>query len=206
MSQDENPHVEAVYVQLCQKIRDIDDVRTKLLALLPFATGAGIFVLLSKTGIREFNVLGPIGAFGFLVTLGLFAYELHGVKRCGWLIRAGCELEQRLGVSGTFRNRPHGVAGFIDEPFAASVIYPASLAAWAFFALGYLTVWAAIPVALGVFGLTWSLSLWLIRQFEQDLAESKEYHHEPRLFARGPKPERGDAAAGGDARVIERNA
>jgi hypothetical protein len=43
--------------------------------------------------------------------------------------------EDQMGIRGQFKKRPREVAGFINEPFAAGVIYPAVLAAWTFLAL-----------------------------------------------------------------------
>jgi hypothetical protein len=42
-----------------------------------------------------------------------------------------------LKVHGQFRSRPRNLMGFINEPFAAALIYPASMAAWAFLAVAY---------------------------------------------------------------------
>ncbi len=131
-----------VYEQLCTSYRAIDDFRAKLLGLLPLATGAGIFLLVNdkkKIEAAEPYLL-PIGLFGFVVTLGLFCFELHGILKCNHLIKAGIELEKRLGINkkeGQFIKRPLGVIGFINEPFAAGVIYPAVLAAWAFLAMDF---------------------------------------------------------------------
>src|SRR5215211_3978406 len=110
-SQDEN--LKTTYDQLCNSYRAIDDFRAKLLGFLPIASGAGIFLLLSRD-IRDQNeyYLTPIGVFGILVTLGLFAYEVYGIKRCGALIEAGARLERLLRVvDGQFVTRPRQVAG-----------------------------------------------------------------------------------------------
>jgi hypothetical protein len=73
-----------------------------------------------------------------VITLGLFFFELYGIKKCTQLISAGRKLEEDLHVkNGQFVTRPPGVIGFINEPFAAGVIYPAVLAAWTFLALDY---------------------------------------------------------------------
>jgi hypothetical protein len=77
----------------------------------------------------------PIGFLGAVVTLGLFAYEIYGIRKCHALIRAGIELERSLNICGHFRTRPREVAHFIDEPFAAGMIYPAVLGAWVYLAL-----------------------------------------------------------------------
>jgi hypothetical protein len=138
------------YSQVCISYHAVDDMRMKLLGLLPVATGTGVFLLLNSNT----NLLGPgtktnqqevleqfliaIGTSGALFTLGLFAYELFGIKRCHYLIKAGRELEFELDVQGQFRNRPASLLGFVDEPLASALIYPVSLAAWTFLALAYL--------------------------------------------------------------------
>jgi hypothetical protein len=131
-----------VYEQLCSSYRAIDDFRAKLLALLPLATGGGIFLLVGdQTRAKAIEpYLPPIGLFGFVVTLGLFFFELHGILKCTHLIKAGTMLEENLDINkeeGQFIDRPLGVIGFINEPFAAGVIYPAVLAAWAFLAMDF---------------------------------------------------------------------
>ncbi|MCG3156425.1 MAG: hypothetical protein DKINENOH_03049 [bacterium] len=126
-----------VYRELCSSYRAIDDFRAKLLAFLPFATGGGIFLLLNKDLVSgEFTrFFAPIGAFGFLITLGLFAYEIYGIKKCHALINGGKQLEHALLSGGQFSHRPREVAGFINEPLAAGIIYPAVLGAWTYLAL-----------------------------------------------------------------------
>lgn len=108
-----------VYEELCNSYRAIDDFRVKLLALLPLATAGGIFLLVgNETRAKEIvSYLPPIGLFGFVVTLGLFFYELHGILKCTRLIEAGEELEKDLGIGeeqGHWRDRPLGVIGFVQ--------------------------------------------------------------------------------------------
>jgi len=129
-----------VYEQLCNSYRSIDDFRAKLLGFLPLATGTGVFLLVTDQAKIKFiqPLFRPIGAFGFIVTLGLFFYELYGIKKCTYLIRAGIELENDLRIKdGQFTKRPPGVALLINEPLAAGVIYPAVLAAWTFLLLAF---------------------------------------------------------------------
>ena len=111
------------------------------------ATGTGVFLLLSgkaeligttdEEKVRE--AMGAIGAFGCLFTLGLFAFEMFGIKKCHYLIEAGRRLERDLGVRGQFRCRPLDAAGFVNEPMASSVVYPVSMAAWTFLALVFVS-------------------------------------------------------------------
>ena len=128
-----------VYQQLCASYHAIDDFRGKLLGFLPLATGTGIFLVLgnlSAARMEELRVeFGVVGCFGFLVTLGLFSFELYGIKKCHALIEAGKDIERQLGVPGHFAKRPRELAGVINEPFAAGIIYPAVLAAWTYVAI-----------------------------------------------------------------------
>src|ERR687898_465275 len=133
-SQDEN--LKTTYEQLCYSYRAIDDFRAKLLGFLPLASGTGIFLLIPDNSKSPLNTyLVQVGAFGFLITLGLFFYEIYGIRKCDALIKAGQKIEDQMRIRGQFQGRPPGVAGFINEPFAAGVIYPAVLAAWTFLAL-----------------------------------------------------------------------
>src|SRR5687768_959214 len=96
-----------IYDQLCQSYRAIDEMRAKLLGLLPFGTGVGLLVLTDGAAkIPPPEVALGIGLFGFVVTLGLFAYELHGIKKCASLIDAGRRMEESLRVNGQFLRRP----------------------------------------------------------------------------------------------------
>jgi hypothetical protein len=153
----------AAYDRVCESYHKVDEFRMRLLGLLPLATGTGVFLLLSgKADLLGQNPGGSvdqdlqqafaaIGTFGLLFTLGLFAYELFGIKRCHYLIESGKRLEHGLGVWGQFRSRPSAIAGYINEPLASSIIYPASMAAWLF--LGTFSIagstWAMV-LAIGV--------------------------------------------------------
>jgi len=175
-----------VYEQLCNSYRAIDDFRAKLLGFLPLATGTGVFLLITDQAKIKFiqPLFRPIGAFGFIITLGLFFYELYGIKKCTHLIRAGIELENDLKIrSGQFTKRPPGVALLINEPLAAGVIYPAVLAAWTFLLLAFpqfqdaaqgqtqdtplqfqdAAQWWAIRVFLVGFAVSFFYDLWLVK-------------------------------------------
>jgi len=154
------------YEQLCISYRAIDDFRAKLLGLLPLAAGTGIFLLLDNLkDVQNFTAetksfLVAVGAFGFFITLGLFSYEIYGIKKCAALIRAGHDMEDSLHFDeGQFKKRPQNIAYLINEPFAAGVIYPTVLAAWTFFALAF--AWPEanplIPIIVLVMGFAGTL-------------------------------------------------
>ena len=133
-----NPNLPNIYEQLCQSYRAIDEFRAKLLGFLPLASAGGAFLLLNdpqKIKLAK-PFLEPLGLFGFVVTLGLFFYELYGIRKCHALINAGKKLECYLGITdGQFIRRPRNLVYVINEPFAAGMIYPAVLAGWIFLAL-----------------------------------------------------------------------
>lgn len=136
---------QTVYRELCTSYHAIADFRAKLLGFLPLASGAGIFLLMDMAPAESLDetarslYFGAIGAFGLIITLGLFVYELRGIQRCNGLIAVGTHIEQQLGVRGQFRGRPAG--GVISTTTASRVIYPAVLGAWVYLAL--VVIWPA---------------------------------------------------------------
>lgn len=153
-----------VYEQLCNSYRAIDDFRARLLGFLPLATGTGVFLLITNPDNMKFiqGLFPPMGAFGFIITLGLFFYELYGIKKCTYLIRAGKALENELKIqNGQFTQRPPGVAFLINEPLAAGIIYPAVLAAWTFLALAFSQPQNTTPIQFDAFGRDWAIRVFL---------------------------------------------
>ncbi len=150
-----SPGTERAYDQTCATYRAIDDFRAKLLGFLPIASAGGVFLVAEATESDSGGVLGAAGVFGFVVTLGLLAYEIYGIKRCHYLIEYGRRLELDMHAQhGQFQQRPREViptAGRwklpvgIDEPLATALIYPAVLAGWAFVAIqAGSPIWAAV--------------------------------------------------------------
>lgn len=124
----------AVYAQVSENYRAIDDLRLRLLGLLPLATGTGIFVFLAGHNITA-AISVPVGVFGMVVTISLYFYELHGIEKCAHYIARGAQLEADLNVRGSFTNRPHKVFGIVSELVPSALIYPASFAGWLFLAV-----------------------------------------------------------------------
>jgi hypothetical protein len=124
----------AVYAQVGDNYRQIDDLRLRLLALLPLATGTGLLVLLGGHAVSA-AVDVPAGVFGMVATLSLHFYELHGIEKCAHYIHRGEQLENDLGVRGSFTSRPHHIFGVVSELLPSALIYPASFTGWLFLAL-----------------------------------------------------------------------
>ena len=176
-----------VYDQLCTSYHAIDDFRAKLLGILPLVTGTSMSFLLSNLGdaknisITTPSLLAAIGVFGLLITLGLFSYEIFGIKKCGALIKAGRDLEASLQIeNGQFVNRPQNVAYLINEPFAAAVIYPTVLAAWTFFTLAF--AWPEanplVPIMVLAVGFTGTLLFEFSLRKPPEPVEHRQYGQE----------------------------
>jgi hypothetical protein len=89
---DENHSLTTVYQEVCGSFHAVDEFRGRVLGLLPVASGAGIFLLLNNTPDDTEGLLPyfpVVGAFGILVTLGLFIYELRNMKLCSFYIAQG---------------------------------------------------------------------------------------------------------------------
>jgi hypothetical protein len=156
------------YSQVCTTYHSIDEFRAKLLGFLPVVSGVGALALVNDVaGLQaspEFLIFA--GVFGALITIGLFLYEVRGIRHCTFLIDRGRELERKLGLGamGQFAHwdpdialRPMKVADF---PRAAQVIYPTVFAAWVYVALFGLSSlgWIQAP-PLGVGVGAWVLAL-----------------------------------------------
>jgi hypothetical protein len=139
MPEPETVDLKTAYDELCRRHDGIAEFRAKLLALLPIASGAGIFLLVSEGGVVTAAVphLLPVGVFGVLVTLGLYCYELRGIQECNALINAAREMEKvllpNLSQFGAFTSRPRAVLGrTVGATGAALIIYPTVVGAWVY--------------------------------------------------------------------------
>jgi hypothetical protein len=151
----------AVYPEICKTHGAIADFRAKLLALLPIASGAGIFLLLGKFNGGDRKLLVPVGLFGVAVTFGLFMYELRGIEDCTVLRGRAWNIERRLGIPDSMSQFGGWLAGgkrnLADEIGAAWIVYTTVLASWLFVAgagLARLTgtwpSWLAIELAIAL--------------------------------------------------------
>jgi hypothetical protein len=132
------PEVAALlYGEICSSHAGIADFRAKLLALLPIASGAGIFLLLQQTPSpsKVDPSLAAAGLFGFVVTLGLFLYELRGIEDCVMLRGRASYIEKHW-----FKVTPRGghylcrppprLRGGVSEIGAGLVVYISVMASW----------------------------------------------------------------------------
>ena len=138
LSKAERQTLSQQYAEVCKSHDAITDLRIKLLGFLPLAAGTGLFLVLKDKTLAAY--LGAIGLFGSAVTLGLFFYELRGMKECLELRTYGEDLEKALGLTDKLRTRLdltselgrfQGTRPKVTGPQAAGwMIYPAVLGAW----------------------------------------------------------------------------
>src|SRR5438094_8764495 len=115
-----------IYQETCKTHNAIADFRAKLLALLPIASGTGVFLLLGKLNGGDRKLLLAVGIFGFVVTFGLFMYELRGIEDCTALRGHGIAIEEALDLhedTGQFLYWPKGKFNLVDEVGAAWIVY-----------------------------------------------------------------------------------
>lgn len=100
----------AEYQEVCKTHAGITDFRAKLLALLPIASGAGVGLLVTQgkgdISTTLAGLLIALGAFGAVVTVGLFFYELRQIDICKQLRNHAAWVENQLGIqAGQFGGR-----------------------------------------------------------------------------------------------------
>ncbi len=181
-----NEDLRMAYQQVCSSHNAIADFRAKLLGFLPLASGAGIFLLLNdnvtKSGFAK-QYLSPIGIFGFVVTLGLFLYELRGIQQCNRLTEVGKNIEDLLDIDGQFKRRIDPISPLISHTRAAQVIYPAVLAAWIFLALFF--IWPSSLIFTWPLSLVFVLLQWIILIAVPVLVFFIGYHRSRKLNLEG---------------------
>lgn len=178
--------LQLAYQRAADSYEAITEFRGKLLGLLPLATGISAFLLLERQG-KNFKSggslwpLGAIGLLGFVVTVGLFAYELRGMQRCHRLERQACTLEERLGLSaeqGPFRGQPkRALCDMLGPPAASLIIYLATAFAWLYVAgVGFWPsmrssyAWWPLPAYAVVLLVAWIWVRWWLHTSARDKA------------------------------------
>jgi hypothetical protein len=162
LDQDQIGNARLAYQEVCRSYQSIADTRLKLLGFLPLSSGIGIYAVLGDGGsIPPFAWVA--GLFGFLITLGLFFYELRGLQRAQALERGGRELEETLGLAnGIFTTQVAAPEGFVNQRTAAWVIYTTVMGAWIYLSLirNLGGLWAALAGAV----VAVLVAVWLGRQ------------------------------------------
>jgi hypothetical protein len=158
-----------LYEELCKSHDSIAEFRAKLLALLPLASGTGLFAIIKIDDVQKPEHLLAIGIFGGLVAMALYLYEIRGIQHCTvFTIRARAIESQLIGNSfeGAFSPIRKPKLPLATNTFAAAVIYPATISVWAYVAfcgidprLGFEPL--RVPFSLGLFFLVMVAGYWV---------------------------------------------
>jgi hypothetical protein len=176
LTSDQLVNLRLAYQEVCKSHQSIADFRAKLLGFLPLASGAGLFAWLdADPGQPVSPYAWVMGIFGFLVTLGLFFYELRGIQRSQALERSGQALESALGLThGQFLAQPEAYLGGLVSPRAAAwLIYPTVLTGWAYLAgvQRFGAFWAAVVALLVVVVVAFTVVRWFTALESRQRAE-----------------------------------
>jgi hypothetical protein len=146
----------------------ITDTRFKLLGFLPIASGVGIYAVLGDGGASIPPFAWVAGLFGFMVTLGLFFYELRGLQRGAALERSGRDLEAALGLTnGPFSSEPAAhLKGLVNVRTASWVIYSTVLGAWVYLML--VRNLSSVPAAVVGIIVAVGIAFWFRRSSRTD--------------------------------------
>jgi hypothetical protein len=122
---------ENYYTTICTNIRFTDDISFKLLGLVPLFSGAGMFVAVLKSEYAWSPAIYGLAAFGALITLGLFRWELRNIQTCKWLIDCGKALErgEHPADPGQFYRRANSPLG-VGKTEAEKLIYGVTIFTW----------------------------------------------------------------------------
>jgi hypothetical protein len=122
---------ENYYTNLNTNIRFTDDISFKLLGLVPLFSGSGMLIAVMRSEYFWSPAIYAIAAFGALVTLGLFRWELRNIQNCLWLISRGAALERTEDETkaGQFYQRPRSPMG-VGKTEAEKLIYGVTIFIW----------------------------------------------------------------------------
>lgn len=136
------------YDRTTDLLRDLTDVRFKLLAFVPTISGAAVGLVGRRPSGAE---LISVGVLGLVATLGIVLYELRNSAIHDYALDRARHLEAKLGFDsafhagrsgGLFSERPG--RGIAARDRGLALVYGAAIGGWA-----YLLAWGALR-ALGV--------------------------------------------------------
>jgi hypothetical protein len=141
------------YAQTASLLRELAEVRFKLLAFVPTVAGTAVAFLRNPGSAGE--LLG-VGLVGLAATIGIYVYELRNSQLYSNALDRAVALEGRLGMisvagstgpGGPFTERPPAdrrLAGFfgLTRGTGLATVYGAAIGGWA-----YLVAWGLLRLA-----------------------------------------------------------
>jgi hypothetical protein len=142
---DQDDRLRLDYEQTTGLLRDLAEIRFRLLALVPTIAGLAVGFFGHP---RPGSELAAIGLLGFVATLGIFVYELRNSQVQGALLQRAAALERLIDpAGGVYAERPATtlrLAGVIpvSQRLGLALVYGAAFAGWS-----YLAAWGILQGA-----------------------------------------------------------
>jgi hypothetical protein len=132
------PELDKLYSETNANIRFTDEISFKLLGLVPFVSGAGIFGLtISDLTSSPFATL--ISFFAAFVTFALFMWELRNINMCKWFVSRAERIERenfRMQVKDVKRPEPKRLLGLSARKTTSEyIIYLSAIGTWIIFGI-----------------------------------------------------------------------
>ncbi len=129
-------YLQMEYGEVCQNFRSLSEIRFKLLAFLPLATGVGVVSM--GSGAQLSNPV--VYLLGLVVSIALSVYNARNDQHYNELVGRASDIERQMGLcEGNFTQRPttwQKAFGLkVEHRWPIALIYISSITTWLFLAL-----------------------------------------------------------------------
>jgi hypothetical protein len=120
-----------VYEKLVDNVKQLEDVRFKLLAIVPSVSAIGIKELYAVNCENHVKVFFAI--LGIVITFSIFIFELRNRQIIKALNKRKVALEDEMNVSTTVFIQDLQSSGIVTHRFSMNLIYITAIVSWLFF-------------------------------------------------------------------------
>jgi hypothetical protein len=120
-----------VYEKLVDNVKQLEDVRFKLLAIVPSVSAIGIKELYAVNCENHVKVFFAI--LGIVITFSIFIFELRNRQIIKALNKRKVALENEMDVPTTVFMKDLQSSGIVTHRFSMNLIYITAIVSWLFF-------------------------------------------------------------------------
>jgi hypothetical protein len=120
-----------VYEKLVDNVKQLEDVRFKLLAIVPSVSAIGIKELYAVNCENHVKVFFAI--LGIVITFSIFIFELRNRQIIKALNKRKVALEDEMNVPTTVFVQDLQSSGIVTHRFSMNLIYITAIVSWLFF-------------------------------------------------------------------------
>jgi hypothetical protein len=120
-----------VYEKLVDNVKQLEDVRFKLLAIVPSVSAIGIKELYAVNCENHVKVFFAI--LGIVITFSIFIFELRNRQIIKALNKRKVALEDEMDVPTTVFIKDLQSSGIVTHRFSMNLIYITAIVSWLFF-------------------------------------------------------------------------